>query len=346
MSDIKPISGYNDRVELKKVLPLAAPFTLNIFPVNYCNFKCVFCAQSLGPKALQQRYNYDSKEKMEWATFQRTVEQSQRFVKPYKLLSFMGHGEPLLHRELPEMVKLAKEAGIAERIEIITNGSLLTPDLSDRLIKAGITNVRVSLEGLSQQAYQETSQVNIDFHELLANLKYFHEKGLKNNSLLFVKTIDCALKEGEEKLFYKMFDNISSRMYIEQVKPVYEGVKATEGMPKVVSDRYGQAHLLRLVCPMAFFSLAIWPNGDVAPCDAIYKPICLGNVNTGDLSQMFNGPLNTAFRVQLLNDQKNEMPGCRRCCAPDDVSPEQDELDSFKSELLKIYTQQRVLVAN
>ncbi len=337
MAEIIPISGFNDRVELKHAIPLRTPFTLNVFPVNYCNFKCNFCGQSLGAAKLKEEYNYDVKEKMTWKTFENIVEQSKKFDKPYKLLSFMGHGEPLLHPDLPEMVKLAKDNNIAERIEIITNGYLLTNDISDRLIKGGITNVRISLEGLSKEVYKDISKVDIDFNQFISNLEYFHKKGLENNSKLFVKIMDCCLKEGEEELFYKTFDKISSRMYIEQVKPVYDGVKTTASITDLETDRYGNKHAPRLVCPLAFFSMGIWPNGDIAPCDAIYKPICLGNVDKDDLSEAFNGKQNTEFRIKLLESKKNEMFGCQRCCAPDDVSSEQDELDSTKKELLLKY---------
>ena len=338
MAKIEPVSGHNDRVDLKDVLPLDTPFTLNVFPINACNFKCHYCAQSLGPKGLKSFNNFDLSEKMSLKTFEKIVQDSKKFNQPYKLLSFMGHGEPLLNKELPAMVKLAKDSGIAQRVEILTNGSLLTPELSDALIDAGITNVRISLQGLSSEHYEKTSKFKIDFDTYLSNLAYFHNKGLEKESRLFVKILDCALDEGQEDEFYKIFDPISTRMYIEKVKPVYDGVESTKHMTDVTTDRYGNAHEPRIVCPLAFFSMAIWPNGDIAPCDAIYKPIVLGNVNTDDLSEVFNGPKNSAFRMELLKGNKNHIEGCNKCCAPDDVSHEKDELDSSAEDLIIKFT--------
>lgn len=338
MSKIEPISGHNDRVDLKDALPLSTPFTLNVFPINACNFKCVYCAQSRGAEGLKEYNNFDLSEKMTIETFKKIVEQSKKFDKPYKLLSFMGHGEPLLNKDLPKMIKLAKENGIAERIEIITNGSLLTPEYSDALIDAGVANVRISLQGINAEAYKKTSNVNIDFGNFLKNLEYFYKKGLDKGSHLFVKVMDCSLQEGEEEEFYKIFDKISSRMYVENVKPVYDGVELTKNMNDMTTDRYGNTHEPRLVCPLAFFSLAIWPNGDVAPCDAIYKPVTLGNVNKEDLSEIFNGVKNNVFRMQLLRGKKNNMYGCDKCCAPDDVSHQKDELDNAAEDLIEKYS--------
>lgn len=337
MATIEPISGYNDRVNLKEVLPLSTPFTLNVFPTNACNFKCNFCAQSLGAKKMKEIYNYSVSEVMSLDTFKKIVISSKKFNNKYKLLSFMGHGEPLLNKDLPNMIKMAKEYDIADRIEIITNASLLTPEMSDSLIEAGITNIRVSLEGLSSLKYKKISNVNIDFNKLLENLKYFHENGKKNGSNLFVKILNCTLEEDEEKKFYEIFDLISTKMYIEEVKPVYAHVEKTKDITNITTDRYGNYHQPRIVCPLAFFTMAIWPNGDIAPCDAIYKPITLGNIHNDELVDVFNNIKITNFRLNLLSGNKNKMFGCSKCCAPDDVSHEKDELDSVKNELIKEY---------
>lgn len=337
MAEIVPISGYNDRVALHRVLPLSTPFTVNVFPVNACNFRCVYCAQSLGKRAMREQYNFDVSRRMTLETFSRLVEQSKAFERPYKLLSFMGHGEPLLHVELPEMVAMAAKAGIAERIEIITNGSLLTPELSDRLIAAGVTNLRVSLQGLSAAAYKKTSRVLLDFEGFLSNLNYFHTAGRSHGAHLFVKILDSTLNAGEEEAFYAMFDSLCSRMYIEKVKPVYAGVDATSHVHDMATDRYGNPHPPRQVCPLAFFSLAVWPDGEITPCDAIYRPVSLGNVNERSVVELFCGETANAFRTQLLLGKKNVLPGCKLCCAPDDVSQAEDELDQHAPALLEFY---------
>ncbi len=338
MAEIAPISGYDDRVELAAVLPLAVPFTLNVFPTNSCNFRCTYCAQSQGSESLKRDYGFRRSEHMSLETFKEIVKSSQEFSSPYKVLSFMGHGEPLVNRDLPAMVKLAKEANIAQRLEIITNGSLLTPELSDRLIAAGISRVRISLQGLNSQVYEQTCGVKIDFEQFLEQLAYFHRQSRNSESQLFVKILDCSLQDGEEKSFYQLFDNISHRMFIEQVKPVYAGVAATQHLNDLTTDRYGQKHAPRLVCPLAFFSLAIWPNGDIAPCDAIYKPLTIGRVGEVSLVEAFTGPLANSFRHKLLSGQKNSMPGCCVCCAPDDVSHEKDVLDKAAPTLISYYS--------
>ena len=146
MSRIEPISGYNDRVVLSKAIPLSTPFTLNIFPLNACNFRCNYCAQSLDKAKLKAIYGFRCADIMSIDTLGKIIDQAKKFDHTFKLVSFMGHGEPLLHPLLPEMIDRVYKSGIADRIEIITNASKLTPSLSDAIINAKLTNLRISLQ--------------------------------------------------------------------------------------------------------------------------------------------------------------------------------------------------------
>jgi len=57
----------------------------------------------------------------------------------------------MINKDIPVMVKMAKDAEIAERVEIISNGSLLDKTMSDRLIEAGLDTLRISLQGLNSK---------------------------------------------------------------------------------------------------------------------------------------------------------------------------------------------------
>jgi radical SAM protein with 4Fe4S-binding SPASM domain len=335
MAEIKPTSGVDDRIPLAAVLPLSSPFTLNVFPTNACNFKCSYCAQSLGSKETARIYGLD-KSFMSLETMTKIVEQSKAF-EPYKLLSFMGHGEPLLNRNLPKMIELAAKAEIARRIDIITNASLLTNELADELINSGVTNLRVSLQGLDSDSYYKTCGASLDFDKFIGQLKYFYNHK-KPHMGLFVKIMDVSLPDGGEEKFYNMFDGICDRMYVEKVQPVYHAVSVqNSGNENIKYDRYGNAHPSRKVCPLIFFSLAVWPNGDVQPCDAIYKPSLLGNVHNSELHKMWNGYELREFRLQHLKGKKETITGCRDCCAPDDVSHPADILDGHEEAIIKAY---------
>lgn len=331
MSEIKPFTGVDDRVRLADAVPLPAPFTLNLFPSNRCNFRCTYCAQSRGPEAMARDYQMHG-ELMSLETLKEVVQQSRGFPLPYKLVSFMGHGEPLCNRELPRMVQMVKDAGIAKRVDIITNASLLTAQTAEALVDAGLDVLRVSLQGITTESYRNTCGNPIPFEKMLSQLRYFYQ--IRGNCRLFVKTMDVTLRPGDESLFYELFSDCTDRMFIDKVKPVYSGVEYSEEERNLSDDRYGRQHKRYDTCAQPFYMLSVWPNGDVAPCDAIYRASPLGNVHSGDLTEMWKGDSLRAFRKVQLTRGRYTHPACSLCCAPDDVQQESDYLDGDRLRIL------------
>lgn len=320
-SQIKPICG-NERVKLSEVIPLKTPFSIFIFPTTLCNFRCNYCGHSLGHAKMKELYGF-TPITMEMTVYRNAIDQIAQFPDKLRLLSLTGHGEPLINPHISEMVAYAKEKNVAQRIEIISNGSLLTKEKSKQLDEAGLDAIRISLQGLSAQKYTQVCSVNIDFEALIENIRYFYEN--KRKCEIFIKIMDIALEDGEEQKFYKIFGDISDRMHIELCKPVYEGV--SYGNITATTDRYGNVHEKRDVCPLCFYMLGIFPNGDVEPCDSIYKPIVLGNINDNTLKEMWESENLRKFRIMQLKKQRSQNAKCAVCCAPDDVSHPEDALD-------------------
>lgn len=327
---IRPPAGL-DRVLLKDSIPLKTPFSAYIFPTNRCNFRCAYCAHSLGEKGFREQYGFAS-ETMAMETYRMAVDQLAEFPDRLKTLSLTGQGEPLLHPRLPEMVAYAKQRQVSRRIEFMTNGALLKPELSRRLVEAGLDGIRISLQGLSAQKYAQVCGAEIDFDQFVEQIAWLYAH--KKQCDVFVKVLDVTLEPGEEEKFYRLFTPVADRVYIEQCRPVYSGVSSTERI-SVDADRYGRAHRRRNVCPLCFFMLGIFPNGDVYPCETIYRPEYLGNVHTDRLRDLWDGEKMRRFWKMQLEGRRGENRRCAQCCAPDDVSHPEDELDGGAARILE-----------
>lgn len=322
MSEIKPAAGLA-RERLRDVIPLKTPYSIYFFPTNRCNFRCCYCAHAEGNRAFGERYGLKL-ERMSLETFQRALGQIQRFPDPVKVFNFSGQGEPLLNRELPDMIDCAARSGAAGRLEIITNASLLSHDLSEQLVDAGLDCIRISLQGMSAEKYQRISGWKMEFDQFIDEIHYLYLH--RKQCQVFVKVMDISLEEGEEEKFYRTFDGISDRMYIEHCKPVYDGVEATKGMG-TGADRYGRSHSPRMVCPLPFYMLGILPDGTVSPCETIYVPEVLGNVWSDDIVDLWNGDRMKRFQTMQLDRKRMGNAQCAKCCAPDDVAHPEDNLD-------------------
>ncbi len=66
-------------------------------------------------------------------------------------LAFAGFGEPLVHPDFLEMVRLARAAGL--QVELITNGTLLTPETVRELLSLGVAQVAISVDGADETSY-------------------------------------------------------------------------------------------------------------------------------------------------------------------------------------------------
>lgn len=324
MAEIKPLAGM-ERKKLKDVIPLRTPYAVYFFPTNLCNFMCKYCAHSGGLGKFEAEYGLKP-ETMSFETFARSIDQMKSFQDKLKVINLSGQGEPLLNPAIADMVRYAKEADVAERIEIITNASLLTNELSDELIDAGLDCIRISLQGMSDETYFKVCGKKVKVDNLFSNIGYFYRH--KKQCQVYIKVMDIALQNGETELFYQTFDGISDRMYIEQCKPVYDSVEMTQNM-QTDTDRYGREHSPRQVCPLPFYMLGILPDGTISPCETIYVPEVLGNVWQDDLFSVWNSGKMKLFQQMQLEKMRKNNPKCARCCAPDDVAHPDDNLDDM-----------------
>lgn len=157
-----------ERQDLEKILPLDTPFVVYIEPTNVCNFRCQFCPTG-DPDLLRRVGRPIATMKLD--LFKKIVDDLKAFPQKLKLLSLYKDGEPLVHKLFPDMVRYARDAGVAERIWTKTNGSLLNPELNARIADAGLDLISISVEGVSREAYKRIADVDIDYDAFRRNLE-------------------------------------------------------------------------------------------------------------------------------------------------------------------------------
>ena len=145
----KDISGQapgGKRTRLADALPLQTPYVIQIFPIYACNFKCCYC---IFPTPLDKRGFISDKVSMDLTLFKRCIDNMQSFPDKIKVLRFVGIGEPLLHKDIVEMIEYSTMANIASTVELLTNASLLTHQISKAIIAAGLNRMVISIQGNS-----------------------------------------------------------------------------------------------------------------------------------------------------------------------------------------------------
>lgn len=334
----KDISGQapgGARTNLADVLPLATPLVVQIFPVYACNFKCNYC---IFPVELSKRGFISDTIVMDIDLFKRCVDDFSNFPDKLKVLRFVGIGEPLLHKNISEMVRYAVSKDVANVVEIITNGALLTPHISDELIAAGLSRLVVSLQGTSPEKYRQVCGADMDFDAFLDNLKYFYDN--KGTAQVYIKIIDCALDgDDDQKKFYELFGDLCDTMAIEHAVPIHSGVDYDNLLGKNghAVTQFGLPVSEVSVCPQPFFTMQINPDGKVVPCYSFEYPGIMGDCNTQSAHGIWNGVSFRQFRYKMLEGIHGASESCKNCSIIKYRLFPEDDLQGSVDRLKKIY---------
>ncbi len=109
---------------------------------SVCNLDCRMCV----------RHSWDqSPGHMPIERYRRLLEGLPEDQPGELTLAFSGFGEPMIHPEFLEMLRLAHDREL--RVEIITNGTLLDEVMAGALVSLGVAQVTVSVDGGSDAAY-------------------------------------------------------------------------------------------------------------------------------------------------------------------------------------------------
>ena len=299
------------RTPLADVLPLKTPFVVQIFPIYACNFTCEYCFHSV-PK--ENRGFVSDWPVMKVDLYEKCIDDLTKFEDQLKVLRFVGMGEPLLHKHIARMIAYAVEKKVARRVELLTNGSLLTPRMSDALIAAGLDRMVISLQGISAEKYRQISKVKLDFDQFITNIAYFYTH--KTRTHVYIKIVDYALDEkGAKEKFYQLFGDICDSIAVENAVPIMPGVdyekvlKSTNGS----KTQFGLPVSEIEVCPQAFFTMQINPDGKIVPCYQIAYPGIMGDAHHQTIQEIWNGEAYRRFRRTMLDGRDQVNDACAQC---------------------------------
>ncbi len=152
------IEGNTNRLTiLRPVTKLAKVY---IEPTNRCNLDCVTCIRNSWDEPLGT---------MSSDTYSRIIEGLRSYDPPPDIF-FGGLGEPLSHPNILRMVREAKALG--SKVELITNGMLLSKEVSTELVAIGLDKLWVSLDGATPESYTDV-RLGAALPEVVNNLHEF-----------------------------------------------------------------------------------------------------------------------------------------------------------------------------
>jgi MoaA/NifB/PqqE/SkfB family radical SAM enzyme len=135
------------------------PVLAHLIPIRRCNLSCAYCNE------------YDDHSKpVPVATL---FERADRLAELGTNIITLSRGEPLLHPELDQLIGRIRKRGMIAGM--ITNGYLLTAERIQRLNKAGLEHLQISIDNVMPDEVSKKSLKVLDKKlELLAEHADFH----------------------------------------------------------------------------------------------------------------------------------------------------------------------------
>lgn len=165
---------------------------------NFCNLRCSHCPQG----KVKVPYGFISRE---------TLLQCLEYCEGYTELNWRG--ESLLHPQLVEFIKLAKDRQPTLNLGIHTNGLLLTKDLFQKLVDNGLNWLHISLHTLeSCEIYKQVLEWK---EELSANIHVYAEVDTTQEELI-------ALSSGLSTDMFQKYHIANWGGFLTQYRPLHK----------------------------------------------------------------------------------------------------------------------------
>jgi MoaA/NifB/PqqE/SkfB family radical SAM enzyme len=279
----------------------APPVTAMIEVSSRCNLRCPLC--SVGRGALSRKGD------MPIEVFARLVGELAPTVRR---LALHNLGEPLLHRDLPRLVQLAKEAGIPS-VFLSTNLAVDVPERIVALAHSGIDEIVCSLDAAQPETYP-IYRVGGRFEVVLRNLQLLTEarRGLgERGPRIRLQFLLFRHNESERAAFREMAraHGVGYEIKVASAPPG----EAAAWLPADPSLHRTQREPDHGWCTRPYDHTTVLSTGAVVPCckDADGKHV-LGDVTRESFASVWGGAAFQAFR-ERLRTHKQGLPLCRSC---------------------------------
>ena len=271
-----------------------------IVNVSYlCNAKCIHCVHTLDPSSRDVvGKNYFISD----AIFKKLADE----CGPHgRYIRVTGTGEPLLHPNILNLIKYAKEKGC--KVSMITNGSLLDTKKADFLLDCGIDGVEFSVDAATKDTYEKIRR-GLKFKKLLGNISYLKKqrdsRHYETNLLAsFVEENANLHERGIAKAFWvpDYVDTLQFRVWLR-----YGKLSNAKDRRSLMKEREP--------CPYPFERINMDSVGDFHLCAYdINHRTNYGNIMARPVADIWRCEELDQLRNLLLERKFDEIPICSRC---------------------------------
>ena len=293
--------GQLPRFATRRLFLRPAPANVSLALTYRCQCRCEHCYSNAPDR--------DDHEELSTGELKSIIDQIKRLGA---LQVIFSAGEPLLRKDLDEIIHHAHQAGLLTRLN--TNGLLLDPERAARLKKAGLTQCAVSIDYPDAGVHDSLRGVPGAFDRAVQGIRHLQEAGIPCQICTYAsrRLIPDGLKEiislgrqlGAMSVYF--FWPVAAGRY-DSAFELMLSAEERELVRTLQDPTFVHMELptARTRCDVIIKRiLFISPQGDVTPCP--FVPFVLGNLRDLPLEEIWRrhtAALQLDFRDDcLMND--------------------------------------------
>jgi radical SAM protein with 4Fe4S-binding SPASM domain len=291
------------------------PYVISWNLTYRCNLACEHCYLDAGGAPQVGTENFADRSELGTEECFKVIEEIAAFAP--ECLTILTGGEPLLRRDILDIVRRAAERGLW--VVVGTNGVRITENVAKRLAEAGARGLSISLDALDPDRHDrfrmvrgawrntvegaeilnttglpfivQTTAGSHNLDELEAIADFAHERlGAKVWNLYFL--VPTGRGQFVSDMTPAQYDEVLASLYRIQRKydrRMLVNAKCAPHYIKTVLENSGSQ--IRTYsggaggCPAGTHYMGIRPNGDVTPCP--YLPVFAGNLRRARLTDLW-----------------------------------------------------------
>jgi radical SAM protein with 4Fe4S-binding SPASM domain len=297
--------------------PFTRPYVVSWNLTYRCNLACEHCYLDAGGTPLVDTANFADRSELGTEECFRVIDEIAAFAP--ECLTILTGGEPLLRRDILEIVRRAAERGLW--VVVGTNGVRITENVAQRLAEAGARGLSLSLDALDPDRHDRFRRVRGAWQNTVEGAEILNRTGLP----FIVQTTAGSHNLGEleaiadfahDRLAAKVwnlyflvptgrgqfvsdmtpaqYDDVLASLYKVQRKydrRMLVNAKCAPHYIKTVLEHGDAEGRIRIYsggaggCPAGTHYMGIRPNGDVTPCP--YLPVFAGTLRSARLADLW-----------------------------------------------------------
>lgn len=283
--------------------PVAPPPKKIMFELtNGCNHRCYFCS-NLSMKREVGFLDRDAYRKIATEARQLGVEEVALYTT----------GESLLHEEIVDFVKIAKELGFSY-IYLSSNGALLSPELSRQLILAGLDSLRISINAGTRENYKRVHGHD-EFDLVIANIREFDRirKELGAQTLLSASCVVTKKNSDETRELEKAIGPYTDAIKWTEIR-VQGGTKVNNVVKLTTKDMERDERYKLKPCGLLWNGMHVDYDGNLTLCCVDFDAkMVVGNVLEEGLENCWNNHNMQSSRKAHLEGTLRTDSLCYKC---------------------------------